>query len=207
MTKEYYSALALRTAQNSPCQKRKVGCVIVHGEKLGTGYNHIPGSATTACELDDGSTDPRVRHAEDSAIADFGVRHGAIPPGAVAYVTHPPCSACAKQLADVQVSEIVIVEGFMKFDKNKLRYGLIPPSATKGLAEVLTYGAKKYKPNNWKKGDPDRYVDALYRHLEAWRAGERCDEESGLAHLKHALTNVAFLLELEEQEQRNGSKA
>jgi hypothetical protein len=88
----------------------------------------------------------------------------------------------------------------MKFDIGKLRYSLIPPEATRALAEVLTYGAKKYKPNNWQKAeDTTRYVDALYRHLEAWRSGESLDEESGLSHLSHALTNLSFLIWFDAQ--------
>ena len=83
----------------------------------------------------------------------------------------------------------------MKFDDNKLLYSLIPPSATKALAEVLTYGAKKYAPNNWQlvENGETRYLDALLRHLEAFRSGETHDPESGLHHLAHVLTNVAFL--------------
>lgn len=38
-----------------------------------------------------------------------------------------------------------------------------------------------------------RYLDALYRHLQAYRSGESHDPESGLHHLSHALTNIAFL--------------
>ena len=87
-----------------------------------------------------------------------------------------------------------IVTG-MKFDTGKLQYSLIPTSATKALAEVLTYGANKYAPNNWQlvQDGETRYLDALFRHLEAFRSGEVNDEESGLHHLSHALTNVAFL--------------
>lgn len=89
---------------------------------------------------------------------------------------------------------------FLKFDEGKLRYNLIPPSSTKALAKVLTYGANKYSPNNWRKVDNiDRYIDALYRHLEAWRSGEECDPESGFTHLEHAITNVAFLIELTKE--------
>lgn len=83
----------------------------------------------------------------------------------------------------------------MKFDNGKLQYSLIPPSATKALAEVLTFGAQKYAPNNWMlvEDGETRYLDALYRHLEAFRSGETHDPESLLHHLSHALTNVAFL--------------
>ena len=86
---------------------------------------------------------------------------------------------------------------FKKFDGDKVRYDLVPPSAIESIAKVLTFGAKKYDPNNWKSvEDPERYVGALYRHLEAWRAGEVLDPESGLPHLAHASTNLAFLIEL-----------
>ena len=83
----------------------------------------------------------------------------------------------------------------MKFDNGKLLYSLIPPETTKALAEVLTYGANKYAPNNWQLVDNAevRYTDALFRHLEAFRSGETHDPESGLHHLSHVLANVAFL--------------
>jgi len=44
--------------------------------------------------------------------------------------------------------------------------------------------------------DDSRYVGALYRHLEAWRDGEEVDTESSMPHLWHAMTNLAFLIEL-----------
>lgn len=87
-----------------------------------------------------------------------------------------------------------------KFDKGKLRYSLIPPAATKALAEVLTFGAEKYAADSWQLV-PDaerRYLDALYRHLEAYRGGEELDPESSLHHLKHAITNLAFLIHFKE---------
>lgn len=90
----------------------------------------------------------------------------------------------------------------MKFDTGKLQYSLIPPETTKALAEVLTFGAQKYAPNNWQLVDngKTRYLDALYRHLEAFRSGEITDPESGLHHLSHALTNIAFLHYLHTKE-------
>lgn len=84
-----------------------------------------------------------------------------------------------------------------KYDQDKLRMDLIPVSAFTGLAEVLTMGAKKYGANSW-QNLPDfnnRYYGALLRHLIAWRSGELIDQESGLSHLKHALANIAFLID------------
>lgn len=82
-----------------------------------------------------------------------------------------------------------------KYDSGKLRYSLIPPEATEALAKVLTFGATKYSANSWQHvpNASIRYLDALYRHLEAYRSGDLIDSESGLPHIYHVLTNAAFL--------------
>lgn len=86
-----------------------------------------------------------------------------------------------------------------KDDTGKLRMDLIPPHAEQQMAAVLTFGADKYGPNNWSRL-PDaqaRYMAAALRHINAHRTGERLDDETGLPHLAHAMTCLAFLLELE----------
>ena len=87
--------------------------------------------------------------------------------------------------------------GGRKFDGNKPQYGLLPPLALEETAKVLTFGAEKYEPDNW-KFVPDskrRYFDALQRHLWAWKAGEQNDQETGLSHLAHAMCCLMFLYE------------
>ncbi len=86
----------------------------------------------------------------------------------------------------------------IKHDSGKLRYDLVPVEAHEALAEVFTYGSSKYGDNNWQAVESNRYEAALFRHLNAWRKGEKVDSESGISHLKHALTNVAILLHKEE---------
>ena len=81
-----------------------------------------------------------------------------------------------------------------KYDDDKLRYDLIPIESLEGLAEVLTYGAKKYDDNNWKYVPVHKYEAALWRHYIAWKKGEKEDNESKLHHLKHCLANISFLL-------------
>ena len=88
-----------------------------------------------------------------------------------------------------------------KYDAGKLRMDLIPPEALEAIAEILTYGAKKYSANSW-QNLPDfkaRYTGALLRHLTAWQRGEERDPESGLRHIDHVLCNAVFLSWKERQ--------
>lgn len=98
-----------------------------------------------------------------------------------------------------------------KRDGGKPRLTLIPLQILYGIAEVREYGTRKYKdPENWKRVEPQRYRDAAYRHWLAYLSDpEGRDEESGLPHLWHCATNIAFLCEFSgenETEQENGRK-
>jgi hypothetical protein len=88
-----------------------------------------------------------------------------------------------------------------KFDSDKPRYDLFPVEAMAKIVDVLSYGARKYSPGNWRKV-PDaraRYYAAALRHLTAWWGGEELDGESGLEHLAHAACCVVFLLALPKE--------
>ena len=85
-----------------------------------------------------------------------------------------------------------------KADQGKVRPTLVPASLVLAVAKVREYGCKKYKdPENWHKVEPQRYLDALYRHFLAYLSGEKSDQESGLPHLWHMACNIAFLVEME----------
>lgn len=65
------------------------------------------------------------------------------------------------------------------------------------IAEVSTYGAKKYTRHGWEYV-PDgiqRYNDAKWRHLLNGRYN-KYDNESGLLHLAHEAWNILAELEL-----------
>lgn len=84
-----------------------------------------------------------------------------------------------------------------KADQDKPRMDLIPPHAEKLMAEVLTFGAKKYTPENWRKV-PDlttRYTAAAMRHINDYRSGHSVDSETGIHHLAHAMCCLAFIIE------------
>lgn len=184
--------MVMAEAAKSNVDKRKVGCVIIgkNGEIFGVGHNTE--------ELPDAIN---FWHAEMMALNEVSpktlemVKEGSLNP--TVYVSHSPCKDCAIKLLEKGFKNIVVVEEFMKFDTDKIRYDLVPPKAIQHLAKVLTFGAKKYKPNNWRNNtDLSRYEGALLRHFEAYRLGELTDDETGMPHLAHALTNLVFLLEL-----------
>jgi hypothetical protein len=86
-----------------------------------------------------------------------------------------------------------------KDDAEKPRWDLLPFAGLEQVVKVLTFGAKKYAPENWRRveGWRWRYFRAAIGHLAAWKAGEKLDPESGLPHLAHAACCVLFLLELD----------
>lgn len=86
-----------------------------------------------------------------------------------------------------------------KHDDGKPRYDLLPPIAIDEMAKVMTFGAEKYAPDNWRCVDNavERYRAALLRHSFAMLSGEELDPETGLPHAAHAMCCAAFLVELE----------
>lgn len=86
-----------------------------------------------------------------------------------------------------------------KADAGKIRPTLVPPALIEAVAAVREYGCSKYHdPDNWRRVEPQRYRDALYRHWLAYlKNPDACDPESGLPHLWHLACNAAFLIEME----------
>ena len=89
----------------------------------------------------------------------------------------------------------------VKADAGKPRITLVPRRIIWDIAAVREYGCRKYKdPENWKRVEPQRYRDALMRHLLAYLDDpDSVDAESGLPHLWHAACNIAFLCDLEKE--------
>ena len=88
-----------------------------------------------------------------------------------------------------------------KFDTEKVQMELLSEPAIEGLARVLTYGAKKYAADNWRKGMGwRRLIGAALRHLFEFMRGNDLDAESGLPHIDHALCCLMFLSEYQKRE-------
>ena len=90
----------------------------------------------------------------------------------------------------------------VKYDNDKPQWSLMPWTALKEVVDVLTYGAKKYAPDNWKKvpNARQRYIDAGFRHFTAYAGGEKNDSETGISHLAHAMCCMLFLLAFDKDE-------
>jgi hypothetical protein len=81
----------------------------------------------------------------------------------------------------------------LKYDAEKPRMDLLDTEFLEGVAQVLTFGAKKYAAHNWRGGiNVSRLVGAAYRHLGAFNKGQNLDEETGLCHLYHAACCLMF---------------
>jgi hypothetical protein len=100
----------------------------------------------------------------------------------------------------------------VKYDGNKIQMELLPLRELREVARVLTYGAKKYAPDNWKKvsNAKERYTGALLRHLTEYREGNAFDYETcsdPLRHIAQVACNALFLLYFELQESSTKSDA
>lgn len=209
LTRNEIHKLCVEEAAKSHCGKRKVGAILAVpvGDAwsiVATGHNHNP--VGEVCEGLDGNTLPEVLHAEVSCInvarlSPRVIYDKVIP--ATMFVTHQPCANCMEAIAkfakdfNLELS-IEVVGEFMKFSQSKPRVALVPSTLQLAAARAMTYGAKKYKVDNWRNTpDIECYVSALMRHLFAWNEGEEVDPESGLNHLDHMAANLAFLIELQ----------
>jgi hypothetical protein len=118
-----------------------------------------------------------------------------------------PCNTCEARdkqysnwvaedfLASVSDTPVTLKTG-VKFDQDKPQWTLVPFKALDEVVKVLTIGARKYAPDNWKKvpNARQRYIDAAFRHMSAYAAGEKLDVETGKNHLAHAMCCLLFLL-------------
>ena len=91
-----YLRMAGIWAENSYCQRRQVGALVVkEGMIISDGYNGTPSGFENVCEDDNNVTKPYVLHAEANAITKLA-RSSNNSDGATIYITASPCIECAK---------------------------------------------------------------------------------------------------------------
>lgn len=186
MDKKLIFDLVTKAASLSPAKRRKVGAIVMHDnthEVLAEGCNHNFGKP---CEDEQGNTYPEVVHAEIAA-AERAAAKLVVPGGKpdwsnyTLYVTHQPCVDCEAELKAAGLKYEVVQE-FLKFDGEKLRYDLIPTSTTKCLCFNL-------KPSS---GD-DLYQSL--RHFELYRELYTIDKSAALDNLHEAFSSISLFVQ------------
>lgn len=105
-----YLRMAAIWAENSYCQRRKVGAIIVKNQMIiSDGYNGTPAGFENVCEDENGVTKPYVLHAEANAITKVA-RSNNSSDGATLYVTASPCVECAKLIIQSGIRRVVFHE-------------------------------------------------------------------------------------------------
>ena len=105
-----YLRMASIWAENSYCQRRKVGAIIVKNQMIiSDGYNGTPAGFENICEDSDGITKPYVLHAEANAITKVA-RSNNSSDNATLYVTASPCVECATLIIQAGIKRVVFNE-------------------------------------------------------------------------------------------------
>lgn len=111
-----YLRMAAIWAENSYCQRRKVGCLVVKDKRIiSDGYNGTPSGFENVCEDDNNITKPYVLHAEANAITKLARSHNNSE-GATLYVTDSPCIECAKLIIQSGIKRIVYSQQYRLTD-------------------------------------------------------------------------------------------
>ncbi|MDR2474819.1 MAG: dCMP deaminase family protein [Bacteroidales bacterium] len=107
-----YIRMAQIWADNSYCQRRKVGALLVKEKMIiSDGYNGTPTGFENVCEDENDVTKPYVLHAEANAITKVARSHNSSE-GATLYVTSSPCIECAKLIIQAGISRVVYTEKY-----------------------------------------------------------------------------------------------
>ena len=115
-----YLEMARVWAQNSYCQRRQVGALVVKDSMIiSDGYNGTPSGFENVCEDDSGVTKPYVLHAEANAITKLA-RSNNNSDGATIYITASPCIECAKLIIQSGIRRVVYGEKYRLDDGIKL---------------------------------------------------------------------------------------
>lgn len=105
-----YLRMAQIWAENSYCERRKVGALLVKDKMIiSDGFNGTPAGFENVCENADGHTKPYVLHAEANAISKVA-RSNNSSDGSTLYITASPCLECAKLIIQAGVRRVVFGE-------------------------------------------------------------------------------------------------
>lgn len=107
-----YLRMARIWAENSYCERRKVGALVVKDKMIiSDGYNGTPSGFENICEDEHGLTKPYVLHAEANAITKLA-RSSNNSDGSTLYVTAAPCIECSKLIIQAGIKRVVYGEKY-----------------------------------------------------------------------------------------------
>lgn len=111
-----YLRMASIWAENSYCNRRKVGALIVKDNMIiSDGFNGTPSGFENICEDENGNTKPYVLHAEANAITKVA-RTNNSSDNATLYVTTSPCIECSKLIIQAGIKRLVFSELYRMTD-------------------------------------------------------------------------------------------
>ena len=107
-----YLRMARIWAENSYCERRKVGAIVVKDKMIiSDGYNGTPEGFENVCEDSNQITKQYVLHAEANAITKLA-RSSNNSEGATLYVTASPCIECSKLIIQSGIKRVVYGEKY-----------------------------------------------------------------------------------------------
>lgn len=102
-----YMRMAHIWSENSYCERRKVGALLVKDKMIiSDGYNGTPSGFENTCEDENNVSKPYVLHAEANAITKVA-RSNNSSDGATLYVTDSPCMECSKLIIQAGIKRVV----------------------------------------------------------------------------------------------------
>lgn len=132
-----YLRMARIWAENSYCERRKVGALVVKDKTIiSDGYNGTPSGFENVCEDENNITKPYVLHAEANAITKLA-RSSNNSDGSTLYVTAAPCIECSKLIIQAGIKRVVYGEKYRLDDGIKL--------LTKANIEVVQINLDNYQ--------------------------------------------------------------
>ena len=111
--REAFMDMAIRFGQTSEAKRRKVGALIVQGDRtISEGVNGQPPNwPTEVCEDENGDTLPTVRHAEIAALEKLW-NSTEVCQGADIYVSCCPCLPCAIKIQSAGIKNVYYSEDY-----------------------------------------------------------------------------------------------
>lgn len=107
-----YMDIAIRVAENSTAERKKVGaCIVTPDDVVLIGYNGTPKGWDNKCEDENGHTLSCVLHAESNAIMK-AVRAGISLKDATLFSSLSPCQGCSNMVVQSGICRVVYKEEY-----------------------------------------------------------------------------------------------